>query len=275
MNFKLLCNIVLAFSIVVFSTGCVNKQMLKQQIAEAIKENPQIVLEAMRENSVDVLAIVESGIDARDKQKREARFEYEIKNPFVPSLSPLRASLGNPDAPVTIVEYTDFLCPYCSKGAKVVRKLVADNPEKYRLVFRNLPLHKESRELAAVFEALVLMNKELAFKFHDLAFEKQKELYEDKDGKVLGSILEDLGVDLVKLQEKLQSGEIQEYLLSDEKEAKAFGISATPTFLINGVSVRGYLPEDKFEKMVDLILEKSLESGKMEGDVCEDCLNQK
>lgn len=275
MIFKLIRSTFLLFVIVLFSGGCVNKQILKQQIADAIRENPQIVLEAMRDNSVDVLAIVESGIDARDKQKREARFESEINNPFVPSLNPLRASLGNPDAPVIIVEYTDFLCPYCSKGAQVVRKLVAENPEKYRLVFRNLPLHEESRELAAVFEALALMDKDLAFKFHDRAFERQKELYNDKEGVVLGGILEELGVDLNRLQEKLQSGEVQGFLLSDEKEAKEFGMNATPTFLVNGVSVRGYLPEDKFEKMVDLILEKSPKLEKEEGEVCEDCLNQK
>ncbi len=255
-------------------SGCVNKQVLKDQIAEILKDNPQIVLEAMRENSMDVLMIVEQGIDAREKAKREARFENELNDPFKPVFLPGRVVLGSPEAPVTIVEYTDFLCPYCSKAAKVVRKLVEDNPGKYKLYFKHLPLHEESRELAAVFEALTMIDTEMAYKFHDLAFEKQKELYNDKEGLVLKSILDQVGVDFAKLQEKLESPEVQERMLSDEREAREFGLNATPTFLVNGVSIRGYLPADRFESMVEFILVKSSKAKSEDGEVCEDCLNQ-
>ena len=267
-------NTILLLAVIIFFSGCVNKEMLKEQIAQAIKENPQIVLNAMRENSLDMLEIVESGIDKREKIKREAQFEAEINNPYKPSLNPVRASLGSSAAPVTIVEYTDFLCPYCRKGAAVVRKLVAEHPEKYRLIFRNLPMHDNSRQLAAVFEAIALIDMDKAFEFHDFAFEKQRELYNDKKGIVLGQILDQVGVDYKKLQEKLNSEEVKNYLKADEKEAREFGLDATPTFIINGVSVRGYMPADKFEHMVDLILEKSTAANTDDGEICEDCLNQ-
>ncbi|WP_320175507.1 thioredoxin domain-containing protein [Maridesulfovibrio sp.] len=267
----------LALLLVVMVSGCVNKQMLKEQIAEVIRENPQIVLDAMRENSVDMLTIVEQGIDQREKLKREAMLAAEIKNPFNPRIWSDRPMLGNSAAPVTIVEYTDFLCPYCSKGAKVVSKLVAEHPEKYRLIFKHLPLHKSSRQLALVFEAIAQFDKDKAYKFHDLAFERQKDLYEDKEGVVLGKILEEVAVDSDLLQKYLRSPQLQEFLLADEKEAGEFGIDATPTFLVNGVSVRGYLPADRFEQMVDMIMEKSAQNVPAEtpeGEVCEDCLNQ-
>ncbi|ACS80095.1 DsbA family protein [Maridesulfovibrio salexigens] len=273
----MLKRIALVICLVVMFSGCVNKQMLKEQIAEVIRENPQIVLDAMRENSVDMLTIVEQGIDQREKQKREAMLEAEIKNPFKPRVWSERPMLGSPEAPVTIVEYTDFLCPYCSKGAKVVSKLVAEQPEKYRLIFKHLPMHKNSRELALVFEAIAQFDKERAYKFHDLAFERQKDLYEDKEGIVLSKILEEVAVDPDLLQKHLRSPKLQAFLLADEKEAGAFGIDATPTFLVNGVSVRGYLPADRFEQMVDMIMEKSgkaATSETIEGEVCEDCLNQ-
>ncbi|NDV28835.1 thioredoxin domain-containing protein [Desulfovibrio sp. JC010] len=273
----MLKRILLILSVVVLFSGCVNKQMLKEQIAEAIRENPQIVLDAMRESSMDMLAIVEQGIDEREKLKREAMLNAEIKNPYQPRIWNERPMLGNADAPVTIVEYSDFLCPYCSKGAAVVSKLAQEQPEKYRLVFKHLPMHKNSRELALVFEALAKIDKEKAYKFHDLAFERQKELYEDKDGIVLGKILEEVQVDPDLLQKNLSSVQLQEYLLADEKEAGEFRIDATPTFLVNGVSIRGYLPADRFEKMVNMILEKSKTQEPVEspeGEVCEDCLNQ-
>jgi len=259
------------------ASGCVNKQMLKEQITEAIRENPQIVLDVMRENSVDMLTIVEEGIDQREKLKREAMLQAEIMNPFKPRIWAERPMLGNPSAPVTIVEYSDFLCPYCSKGAKVVSKLAIEQPEKYRLVFKHLPMHEQSRELALIFEALALTDKNKAYKFHDLAFERQKEIYEDKEGVVLGEILTEIGVDPDQLQKSLNSAQLQEFLLADEKEAGEFKIDATPTFLVNGVTIRGYLPAERFEKMVDMILEKSAKAAPVEtpeGEVCDDCLNQ-
>ncbi|WP_421902002.1 DsbA family protein [Maridesulfovibrio sp.] len=273
----MLKRIALALCFVVMVSGCVNKQILKDQIAEVIRENPQIVIDAMRENSMDMLAIVEQGIDQREKLKREAMLVAEIKNPYQPRIWAERPMLGNPDAPVTIVEYTDFLCPYCSKGAKVVSRLVNEQPEKYKLVFKHLPMHKNSRELALVFEAIAQFNKSKAYKFHDLAFDRQKELYEDKEGVVLGKILEEIGVNPDQLQKSLNSPQLQEFLLADEKEAGEFRIDATPTFLVNGVSVRGYLPADRFEQMVDMIMEKSAKMASAEtpeGEVCEDCLNQ-
>jgi len=273
----MLKNIFAALLLFLLISGCVNKQVLKEQIAEAIKENPQIVLDAMRESSVEMLEIVELGIDQREKMKREAMFDAEIANPYTPTIFAERPMLGNPDAPVTIVEYTDFLCPYCSKGAKVVSKLATEQPEKYKLVFKHLPMHKNSRQLALVFEALALSNKAQAFKFHDLAFQRQKELYEDKSGAVLGEIINEIGVDTAQLQKDLQNEKLQKYLASDEAEAKKFDIDATPTFLVNGVSIRGYLPAERFEGMVDVILEKSESKSAIEtpeGEICEDCLNQ-
>lgn len=267
--------ILLVVCLLALVSGCVNKQILKDQITEAIRENPQIVLEAMRENSVEMLAIVEQGIDQREKLKREAMLNAEIKNPFQPRIWSERPMLGNPDAPVTIVEYSDFLCPYCSKGAKVVSDLTLKQPEKYRLVFKHLPMHKNSRKLAFVFEAIAQFDKDKAHKFHDLAFARQKDLYEDKEGVVLEKILEEIKVDPDQLKKILNSEQLQNFMLADEKEANAFRIDATPTFLVNGVSVRGYLPADRFEKMVDLILEKSTAPIETpEGEICEDCMNQ-
>ncbi len=270
----MLKNIILFISLLVFASGCANKQMLKQQIAEVIKENPQLLLDVMRENNIEVLTIVESGLDSRREKTQQDRFQEEIDNPLKPIISADRASIGNPDAPVTIVEYSDFLCPYCGKGAKVARDLVESNPEKYRLIYKHLPLKAESKKLSAVFEAIALIDKDKAFKFHDEAFKLQKELYKDPEGKVLGRILLGLDIDLDKLQEVLQSKKIAENLANDEAEAEAFGLNATPTFLINGVSIRGYVPADKFEMLIGVILEKSSQKEPVDGEVCEDCLNK-
>ncbi|WP_421899533.1 thioredoxin domain-containing protein [Maridesulfovibrio sp.] len=273
----MLKRILLILALAALISGCVNKQMLKEQIAEAIRENPQIVLDALSERKMDMLVLLEQGISEREKLKREAKLEAEIKNPLKPRIQAERILLGNPDAPVTIVEYSDFLCPYCSKGANVVSSLVQEQPEKYRLIFKHLPMNENSRQLALFFESLAILDKTKAYHFHNLVFKRQKELYEDKSGDVLSVILDEIGVDYEQLQKISNSVQVQEVLLADEKEAGEFKINATPTFLINGVVVRGYLPADRFEKMVDLILEKiepEAAGVTQEGEVCEDCLNQ-
>ncbi|WP_320173359.1 DsbA family protein [Maridesulfovibrio sp.] len=273
----MLKRILLILSVAVLISGCANKQMIKEQIAEAIRENPEIVLDAMLERKMDMLVILEQGISEREKLKREARLEAEIQNPLNPQIQAERILLGNADSPVTIVEYSDFLCPYCSKGASVVSKLAQDQPEKYRVVFKHLPMHSKSRELALYFEAIALFDKAKAYQFHNLVFERQKELYDDNSGAVLSNILGEVGVDPEQIRKIANSAQVQEYLLADGKEAGEFKIDATPTFLINGVVVRGYLPVDMFEKKVNLILEKSNQNAAdatQEGDICEDCLNQ-
>ena len=272
----MLKRVILILSAVVLISGCVTKQNFKEQLRETIREDPRIVLDVLDENSVAMLAIVDKGVQEQKKNERLAKFESEIKNPRQPEIHPERVMFGNVDAPVTIVEYSDFLCPYCSKGANVVSKLATEQPGKYRVIFKHLPLHKNSRELAMFFEAIVQIDKDKAYKFHDLAFAHQKALYEDKSGTVLNDLLKEVGVDRGQLQKSINSAQVREYLMSDEQEARRFKINGTPTFLVNGVAVRGYVPVERFEETVDYVLEKSSKktADAQDGEICEDCLNQ-
>ncbi len=77
----------------------------------------------------------------------------------------------------------------------MVSKLAQDQPDKYRVVFKHLPMHAKSRELALNFESIAFFDKAKAYQFHNLVFERQKELYEDNSGVVLSSILGEVGVD--------------------------------------------------------------------------------
>ena len=273
----MLKRIMLILSVIVLLSGCANKQKFKDQLREAIREDPQIVLDALNENSVAMLDILDKGIKEREKEQRLSKFEAEMQNPLQPKITAGRVMLGNGDAPVTIVEYSDFLCPYCSKGAGVVSKLAIEQPEKYRIIFKHLPLHKKSRELAIFFEAIARLDMQKAYRFHNLAFERQRALYEDKSGVVLNSILEEINIDRAQLQKSVNSAQVREYLMDDSQEAGKFKIKGTPTFLVNGVAINGYVPADRFEETVDLILEKTNTSAAdaQEGEICEDCLNQK
>lgn len=271
----MLKRVVLILSFAFLFSGCVTKQNFKDQLREAMRENPEIVLDALSENSVAMLAIIDKGVKEQQKMERLAKFEAEIQNPLQPKIWPERLMVGNADAPVTIVEYSDFLCPYCSKGASVVSKLATEQPEKYRLFFKHLPLHKQSRELALFFEAIFRLDKKKAYEFHNLAFERQKALYDDKSGVVLNNILAEINIDRDQLQKSINDAQVREYLIADEQEARKFKINGTPTFLVNGVAIRGYVPVDRFEETVDHILKNTNSTAEaQDGEMCEDCLNQ-
>ncbi|WP_415719366.1 DsbA family protein [Maridesulfovibrio sp.] len=273
---SMLKRIILILSVVVLFSGCANKQKFNDQLRGAIRENPQIILDALDENSVALLAILDKGIQKREALKRLSKFEGEINNPAQPKILDERILLGNADAPVTIVEYSDFLCPFCSKGANVVSKLATEQPDKYRLLFKHLPLHNNSRELALIYEAVARIDKNKAYKFHNLVFAQQKALYEDKTGAVLKNILKEINIDHARLQESVNSAQVREFLIDDGQEAKKFKINGTPTFLVNGVAIRGYVPVERFEETVNYILKKEKENAVRveDGEICEDCLNQ-
>lgn len=255
--------------------GCVNKQILKSQVADIIKENPQMVLEALDDNSVQLLEIVERGVDKREKQKNKARFEKELKNPFKPQIDVSRIILGNPNAPVTVVEYSDFLCPYCGQANKMINNMVKNHPEKYRLFYKHFPLHKGSRKIAQVYEAIASFDHDKALDFKDYVFSHQKQFAGNKLDIALSEAVTKVKVDMGLFKEALNSEKITKIIADDLEEADTFRLDATPTFMVNGVTIRGYVSAKKFDDITNIILNRENASETdNEGEVCEDCLNQ-
>ena len=112
-----------------------------------------------------------------------------------------------------------------------------------------------SRTEAMYFEAIGRQSAEKAWNFHDMAFDRREEILKEKDS-VLQEIANFLGVDEARLKNDLQSREIVDLVNEDMKEGRAFGFDATPSFLINGVSVVGAFPIEEFEKVIRLVEEK-------------------
>ncbi len=158
---------------------------------------------------------------------------------------------GKESAPVTIVEFSDFECPYCSKGADTIQQLKETyGPEKVRIVFKNLPLpfHKSAGPAAlAGATVLELAGDEAFWKFHDKAFKNQKSLTEENF--VLWAT--EAGVDKAKFQTAYAAKSAQPKVDADMKLAETIGARGTPHFFINGVRLSGALPLEEFKKKVD------------------------
>ncbi len=191
---------------------------------------------------------------AKDEEANEAKqMEEEFKNPKKPEIAENRAVLGKADAPITIVEYSDFQCPFCTRGYLVVKEVKEKYGEKVRFMYKHLPLmdkHPEAMPAAQYFEAIALQSKEKAYKFHDMIFENQDKLNAEK-AKFLDDAVKKVGADLAKVKKDLKSEVVAKNIQADMEEARKFDFNGTPGFLVNGVSIRGAYPVQHFQKIID------------------------
>jgi protein-disulfide isomerase len=160
---------------------------------------------------------------------------------------------GKPEAPITIVEYSDFQCPFCARGAQRIKQLKEKYGEKVRVVYKHLPIrseHPHAQITAQYFEAVGLQDPVKAEKFHDLIFENQDKLINGGE-EYLKTVIKDIGVSYSKIQLDLNSEVVLERIKADEAEAEAFGLSSTPSFLINGVTLKGAAPIEEFILIID------------------------
>jgi protein-disulfide isomerase len=167
-----------------------------------------------------------------------------------PDDSPVR---GNPAAPVTIVEYGDFQCPFCQKAQQTMMDLLAAYPDKVRLIFKNHPLafHDNARDAAEA--ALAAGEQGKFWEMHDRLFRGQDHL----DRPALEAHARALGLDVGKFRAALDSGRFRARVEAEANVAIDARIVAVPTFLINGEMVRGALPLSLFKKKVDEALARA------------------
>ena len=234
------------------------------QLKSTLKDNPDILAEAIEANPVVIMkAMQKASRSAQEKMAENERDEAkkareeELKNPKKPELSESRPHVGPWDAPITIVEYSDFECPYCSKGYETVKKVIAKYGDKVRFIYKHLPLpfHQKAMPAAIHFEAVAKQDPKKAIKFHDKIFENQDKLRSGGE-KWMQSVAKSLGVDMARLKKDIKSESIKTEIKKDMAEAKKYEFSGTPGFLVNGVSLKGAYPAEEFYKIIDPILKK-------------------
>ncbi|MBI5854846.1 MAG: thioredoxin domain-containing protein [Nitrospirae bacterium] len=112
--------IVLALTIGGCATPAV-KSDTKADVAAVLKEHPELILEALKDQETQLLQLVEAGSQKRERLAKENQRLAELKNPFQPDLSTPRPVRGQASAPITIVEYADFECPFCAQAHQTVK----------------------------------------------------------------------------------------------------------------------------------------------------------
>jgi len=230
-----------------------------KQIKDAVEKDPSIVFAAIEKAPDKFMEVVQKASQSAQQKQQEnaganeakAR-EEEFKNPLKPVIDDTRPMFGNKAAKVTIVEYTDFECPYCSRGAQTIKQVLSQYPKDVRVLIKHLPLdfHPKALPAAKYFEALKMQSSDLALKFHDEMFANQDTM-KSKGEDYMKSVAKKLGANMQQLAKNLSDSKIQKTIDADIEEAKKFGISGTPGFIINGVSLKGAYPAEEFKKIID------------------------
>ena len=145
---------------------------------------------------------------------------------------------GAADAPITLVEYGDYQCPYCGAAYPVVKRLQKTLGMKLRFVFRNFPLtqaHPYAMIAAEAAEAAALLGK--FWPMHDTIYENQEALSPES----LAAWAMQLGLEDQKLQKAIKRPEITKRIKEDRQSGIRSGVNGTPTFYINGLRYDGSL----------------------------------
>lgn len=184
-------------------------------------------------------------------QAEEQRIEEQFKNPVKVDIgnSPTK---GNKNAKVTVVEFSDFQCPFCSKGKDIADQLVKLYPNDVKIVFKNLPLDFHPQAMPAAKAALAAGKQGKFWEMHDTLFNNQKSLNEA----FYEEAAKNLKLDLTKFKADMASKEIEDAVKADLDQARALNVQGTPNFFVNGVNLRGAYPVEDFQKIIDRWLNK-------------------
>lgn len=225
-----------------------NKAQLQGQTLEQVK--PRIV-EFLKQ---------QKGAERQQAYITELKGKYKttvaLKPPKVEVATAGRPARGGGEsAPVTIIEFSDYECPYCKRAEEVVQQVHKTYGDKVRIVYRHYPLefHANARPAA---EAAACANAQGKFwEFHDKIW-TLSELSEPK----LKGIAGELGLDQTKFDECLAKKQFKADIDKDMADASAVGVTGTPAFFINGRMLSGAQPFEKFKEIIDEELARSSKS---------------
>lgn len=165
--------------------------------------------------------------------------------------SPTDWSKGPAGAPVTIIEFSDFQCPYCKKASDTMNQVMAAYPDKIRFAYKELPLRELHPNAQISAEAAECAGDQGKFwEMHDMLFANQNKL----DLNSIGKYVEQLKLNKTEFDGCISSGKFKAKIDADVKLATDFGVGGTPAFFINGQLMNTDPTLENFKAVIDPLL---------------------
>jgi protein-disulfide isomerase len=213
---------------------------------------------------------------SKDSQKIIRGTVFDIaQNPFKPELAKLKTeyqpSRGTPGAPVVLVEFSDFECPFCREQAKMLHEnLLSTYPKEVRLYFLDYPLeslHPWAKDAAMMGRCIFHQNATAFWDYHDWIFEHQEEMTPDNLKDKVVAFAGGKGIDAPQLSKCIDSRATEEEVNKTRAEGNAVDINSTPTLFVNGRRMVGTLQWSDLKRVIDYEIEYQ-KTAKNAGEDC-------
>ncbi len=200
-------------------------------------DHPEVIMEA-----VDILQKRQQQEAAGNDQALVAQFHDQLFNDGYSAVS------GNPDGPINIVEFSDYKCGYCKRAYPEVLQLIEANPD-IRFVLKEYPILGPESVLASRAAIAVQVNEgDAAYeRFHDALMRENGPLTEQS----LQHIADALGLDSAKMLDTMNTPLVTQIIQTNRTLGQHMQISGTPTFVVGNQMLRGYVPLEGMQQLVD------------------------
>lgn len=247
-------------------------ELRKELMAGAINVTPEQVEEAYAQNA--------SFFAAMNRDEAKARLRLDLENQarmrnYKAALEKLKQAgsirvlepttdsffsnddgkspfLGSKDAAVTIVEFSDFECPFCRMVQPTLKQLLNVYDGKIRLVFKHLPSEGHQHSMQAARAAICAAEQDRFWQYHDAVFASA-----DRSPGALRTLAQNLGLATDRFQTCLSSQQSLTQVVRDAGDARNLGINSTPSFVINGRIVSGAISLTEFRRIIDEELQRT------------------
>tara|TARA_Y100001960_G_scaffold325145_1_gene406965 strand:+ start:339 stop:1085 length:747 start_codon:yes stop_codon:yes gene_type:complete len=217
------------------------EEQVRMIIDNYIEENPKKILDEVNAYAMKMQA-----------EQQQQALEQQFANPVKFELDAKTPVKGADDAVITIVEFSDFECPFCQRVTPTLDAILKKYDGKVKVAYKHLPLDFHQNAGPAALATIAAHEQGKFWEFHDAIFAQQQNLNEA----TYLAIAKELGLDMAKFKADMASQEAADKLALDIEEAKKFNISGTPHFLINGVGLSGALPESEFSAVIEKLLDE-------------------
>lgn len=224
------------------------KKIPKEQIVPEVKDRIKQILEMEgKRKAVDEWLASKLGskpVEVFMNKPRRPTFNVNIGD---------APTVGDKNAKVTIVEYSDFQCPYCQKGAEIIGQLKKKYGSKVQIAFKNFPLpfHNQAKDAAVAALCAKEQSVDLFWKMHDHMFANQDKL----DIASLKAAAAKLGVKSADFDKCVDDKKYLAKVEQDYQEGQEVEVKSTPSFFINGQMLLGAQPIEVFSELIDEALQ--------------------
>ncbi len=220
-----------------------DKAQMEKIIEEYILNHPEVLDKSLRNYYTKKKAELEK---AQFTKSLQSRVEVPIGS------SP---SKGPDNAPITLVEFSDFQCPYCARSAPTLKTLEKKYEGKIRFVFKHFPLTGIHNLAIGASKASMAAGEQGKFwEYHDMLMARQGEWGRSGGNELFDKYASSFGLDMDKFASSLKSPDYGKQINQDIALGRKVGVKSTPTFFVNGVMVRGARSVDYFSRVIDFLL---------------------